>query len=232
MDQNQRMIKVGGICGVIGTLVYIGLALSDPYIGPQTRTAQEFLALWGTPRYIAINMALHFVFAGAAVLWLVAFLGLKRLLGDGGLVTVGTTLGIIACAVMVQMMIVQGSVMSKMSQTFLSVPSDADRQTAVTLYRGLRFIDYGMDLAFDLCFFTGWILLAISMWGHRSFGRMVAAIGIALFALASILNIRAAPDPPSFDVGPIAALWLLAAYIQMVRASRRFRNSEPTAANG
>jgi hypothetical protein len=219
MDQNQRLIKVAGICGVIGTLVYIGLAVSDPYIGPQTSTAQEFLAAWGTPRYIALNMSLHFVFAGVAVLWLVAFVGLKRLLGDGALVTVGTTLGIIACAVMVQMMIVQGSVMSKMSQSFLSAANENDRQTAVTLYRSLRFIDYGMDLTFDLCFFSGWILLAIRMWSHQSFGRTISAIGIALFALALILNIRAAPDPPGFDVGPIAALWLIVVYIQMVRTS-------------
>jgi hypothetical protein len=219
MDQNQRMIKVGGLCGVIATFVYIGLALADPYIGPQTTTTQEFLAAWGTPRYIALNMALHFVFAGVAMLWLVAFLGLKRLLGDSGLVTVGTILGIIACAVMMQMMIVQGSVMSKMGQTFVSTANESDRQTVVTSYRSLRFIDYGMDLTFDLCFFIGWILLAIRMWRHPSFGRIISVIGIAFFALALILNIRAAPDPPGFDVGPLAAFWLLVAYIQMVRTA-------------
>jgi hypothetical protein len=57
------------------------------------------------------------------------------------------------------------------------------------------------------------------MWSHQSFGRTISAIGIALFALALILNIRAAPDPPGFDVGPIAALWLIVVYIQMVRTS-------------
>lgn len=223
------MIKVGGVCGTIGTLVYMVLALADPYIGPQTKTTQEFLAAWGTPHYVRLNMALHFVFAGVAVLWLIAFLGLKRLLGDGGLVAVGTILGIIACAVMVQMMIVQGSVMGKMGETFVAAATDTDRQTAVSLYKSLRYIDYGMDLTFDLCFFTSWILLAICMWGHRTFGRVLGAIGIVLFALALILNIRAAPDPPTFDVGPIAAVWVLVIYIQMVRASTRGSSGTTTA---
>jgi hypothetical protein len=227
MENDQRRIKVGGICGTIGSLTYLGLALSDPYIGPQTRTTQEFLAAWGTPRYVALNMALHFLFAGAALLWLIAFVGLKRLLGGGNLVIVGTILGIIACAVMVQMMIVQGSVMTKMSQLFLLATNDSERQSALTLYKSLRFIDYGMDLTFDLCLFTGWILIAIKMWGHDSFGKTFAVIGIALFTLALVFNLRAAPDPPSFDIGPIAALWVLAVYIQIVRAARRFRNSKP-----
>jgi hypothetical protein len=83
-------------------------------------------------------------------------------------------------------------------------------------------------LTFDLCFFTGWILLAIIMWAHRSFGRIFGALGIALFALAAILNIAAAPDPPKFDVGPLAALWTLAVYIQMLRASKSFINLPTT----
>ena len=33
MNQSHRMIKVGGICGLLGIVIYTGLALSDPYIG-------------------------------------------------------------------------------------------------------------------------------------------------------------------------------------------------------
>ncbi|HEX6190157.1 MAG TPA: hypothetical protein VFZ40_19035 [Pyrinomonadaceae bacterium] len=217
------MIRAGGVCGVLGIVIYLALAISDPYIGPQTKTTQEFLAAWGTPKYIAINMALHFAVAGAAVLWLVSFVGLKRLLdaeSPSVMVRVGTLLGIIACAVMAQMMIVQGSVMSKMGQAFLSATSESERESAVALYRGLRFIDYAMDLTFDLFFFTAWILLGLKMLRHQNFGKLFGGIGLILFVLAAIMNLRAAPDPPAFDVGPLAALWLLAVYVQMLRVAK------------
>ena len=225
MHHNSRMIKVGGVAGVVGVLMYLVLAISDPYIGPETKTTQEFLAAWGTPKYIAVNMALHFMFAGAAILWLVAFVGLRRLLGAETptiLVNIGTLLGIVGCAVMVQMMIVQGSVMSKMAQAFLSATNESERQAAVALYKGLRFIDYGMDLAFDTFFFSAWTLLGFKMLRHPNFGKVFGWIGIVLFVLAAIFNLRAAPDPPAFDIGPIAALWVLAVYIQTLRSARSF----------
>lgn len=164
MHHNRRMIKVGGVAGVLGVLMYMVLVISDPYIGPETKTTQEFLAAWGSPKYVAVNMVLHFMFAGAAILWLVAFVGVRRLLGaetPSGLVNIGTLLGVVACAVMVQMMIVQGSVMSKMSQAFLSATSESERQSAVALYKGLRFIDYGMDLAFDTFLSSAWIVTVV-----------------------------------------------------------------------
>jgi hypothetical protein len=230
MDYAKQMIKVGAISGIIGVLLYLVLAISDPYIGPETRTTQEFLGAWGTPKYVAVNMGLHFMLAGAAILWLVAFVGLMRLLGAGApsvLVNIGTLLGVVACAVMVQMMIVQGSVMSKMGQVFLSATSESERQSAVALYKGLRFIDYGMDLAFDTFFFSAWILLGLRMLRHPSFGKVFGGIGIIFFVLAAIFNLRAAPNPPAFDIGPIAALWLLAVYIQMFRSAKSFSDVQP-----
>ena len=235
MHHNSRMIEVAGVAGIVGVLMYLVLAITDPYIGPETKTTQEFLAAWGTPKYIAVNMALHFMFAGAAILWLVAFVGLRRLLGaetPSILVNIGTLLGIVGCAVMVQMMIVQGSVMSKMGQAFLSATNESERQAAVALYKGLRFIDYGMDLAFDTFFFSAWILLGFNMLRHPSFGKVFGGIGIVLFVLAAIFNLRAAPDPPAFDIGPIAALWVLAVYIQTLRSAKSFPDiqSEPPSA--
>lgn len=227
MQYNRRMVKVGGVAGVVGVLTYLVLAISDPYIGPVTKTTQEFLAAWGTPKYVAVNMALHFLLSAAAILWLVAFVGLRRLLGvetPSIPVNVGTLLGIVACAVMVQMMIVQGTVMSKMGQAFLSATSESERQSVVALYKGLRFIDYGMDLTFDTFFFSAWILLGFKMSRHPSFGKLFGGIGIVLFVLAAIFNLRAAPNPPAFDIGPIAALWMLAVYIQTLRSAKSFQD--------
>lgn len=232
MHVSHGIIKVGGFCGALGITLYIILAVSDPYVGPQTKTSQEFLAAWGAPKYIALNMALHFLFAAAALLWLVAFVGLYHLLSaekPGMLLVAGTLLGIVACAVMTQMMIVQGTVMSKMGQAFLSAASESERQSVAALYKGLRVIDYGMDLTFDTFFFSAWILLGCTMLRHRSFGKIFGGIGIVLFVLAAGFNLRAAPDPPVFDLGPIAALWVLAVYVQMMRSSNAFKESASTA---
>lgn len=45
----------------------------------------------------------------------------------------------------------------QVGQMFRAATSDGEKQGAVTLYQGLRIIDYG--LTFDVCLFTGWILL-------------------------------------------------------------------------
>ena len=225
MHDEQRFIKIGACCGILGILLYLALAIADPYIGPQTKNTQEFLAAWGTPKYVAVNMIMHFVFAAATLLWLVAFIGLKRLLAEERRVAVqvGTIFGIVACAIMAEMMIVQGSVMSKMGQAFLSAKAESDRALTVAVYKGLRSIDFGMDLAFDTFFFSAWILLGYSMLRHRDFGKIFGGIGIALFVLAAGFNLQAAPDPPAFDLGPIAALWILAVFVQMLRVNKRFR---------
>jgi hypothetical protein len=80
-----------------------------------------------------------------------------------------------------------------------------------------------MDLTFDLFLFTAWILLGLCMLRHRDFGKVFGVVGVVLFALAAVLNLRAAPDPPGFDLGPVASLWVLAVYIQMLRASKPSR---------
>lgn len=221
--EERRFIKVGGLCGILGVLLYIGLAVSDQFIFPETRSTQEFLSLIGTTKYGAINMGMHFVFVAVVMLWIVAFLSLNRLLGadnPGLTLRLGTLFGIIACAIMAQMMIVQASVMVRMGRMLLATTDDAQRQNLVAMYKGLRYIDYGMDLAFDSFFFTAWIMLGYNMLYHARYGKVFGIIGIILFGLAAILNLQTAPDPPNFDVGPIASLWILAVYVQMVRAAK------------
>lgn len=222
MEREQRIIKLGGQCGILGVLLYIASQAANALL-PQSNTTQEFLALMGDHYYGRLSLGLHFLFAAAVMLWIVAFLGLKRLLSSerpNFALTVGTLFGIIACAIMAQMMIIQGSVMVRMGRAFAAATDEAQRQNTIALYKGLRYIDYGMDLAFDTFFFSAWILLAFGMLRHHRFGRMFGGIGLAFFVIAAIFNLQAAPDPPLFDIGPIAAFWVLAVYIQMVRSAK------------
>jgi hypothetical protein len=160
-----------------------------------------------------------------------AFLGLKHLLAlekPRISVTLGTLFGIIAGAIMVEQMIVQGTVMAKLGTMFIATREEAQRQIVLTLYRGLRYIDYGLDIAFDTFFFSAWILLAYAMLRHRSFGKAFGTIGIALFGVTTIFNIWTAPNPPNFDTGPIVSLWVLAVFIQMLRSAKSLPGTLPT----
>ena len=228
---NRKIVSLGGYCGIIGSLLYIAIILSDQFFWPKVKTTQEFLTVIGSSKYSAFNMGMHFVFVLALFLMLIAFLGLYRLLSQEKpnlATTIGTLFGIIACAVMVEMNIVQGSVMVKMGKMFLSATDDTQRQTAIALYKGLRYIDFGLDLAFDVFFFTAWMLLGSAMLRNKNFGIIFGSIGIVLFAVTTILNLWSAPTPPPFDMGPIDSLWVLAVYIQMVRSSKTLNGTVKT----
>ncbi|MGE5113658.1 MAG: hypothetical protein ACM3JB_22575, partial [Acidobacteriaceae bacterium] len=166
----------------------------------------------------------HIFFAGAAAHWLIAFLGVGKLLAQGGFpnaARIGTVLGIVACGITASMIIAQGSVMVKMSQLFVSAPNDSARDTVLMAYRGIRAIDQGMDLAFDLFFFSGWICFGVAMFRHRRFGKFFGAIVILPFVIDTPIQLWYAPTPPAFDIGPFASLILLAVYIQAFRVALR-----------
>ena len=65
MEIERATIRLGGICGMAGTLLYITLVLSDPYVVPRVRTLAELLAGLGRSGHGGVNTAVHFL--GAAV---------------------------------------------------------------------------------------------------------------------------------------------------------------------
>lgn len=227
MEQDHKIIRVGGIFGIIGIFLFlcIGVALEQlVWQGLGLDTIQRFLEIHGTSPYYQMNIGGHFILAIAFVCMLVAFIGLYRLLTmekQGIAAKLGALFGVVACPIMVIQMMVQGTVIVKIGRRFLAATDEAQRQDVVSLYRGLRLFDQGIDLAFDTFFFLGWILLAFSMLSHRNFGKLFGIIGIILFGAAALLNAWAAPTPPSFEIGPIVCLWVLAVYVQMLRTSKR-----------
>lgn len=154
--------------------------------------------------------------------FIIAFIGLKRLLETNicsNKITIGTIFGIIACSIMVKTSIIQGTVMAESGKMFLQAKDDVAKQIVVALYRGLRRIDYGLDISFDMFFFISWILLGLVMFKHKNFGRVFGAIGVLLFGAVTILNVLSAPNPPIIEFSPIVTLWIAAVYIQMIRTS-------------
>jgi hypothetical protein len=224
MEDNKRIIKLGSICGIVGIVIFLGIAVVLEQFYWQkipAKTTQEHLTVLGSsPCSI---MGGHFFIGLASILFIVAFLALMKLLEyekPRPSARIGGLFGIIACPIMVIQMLVQGTIMVRLGRMFVAETEEAQRQSIAILYRGLRNFDIGIDLAFDLFFFTAWILLGFSMLKSKHFGKIFGAPGIVLFGITAVLNIWTAPNPPSFEMAPIVSLWVLAVYIQMLRSAK------------
>jgi len=182
----------------------------------------------GSFPYRQISMGSHLLGAFALLLLAAGFIGLNKMLSYDKkrvTVTIGYTFGVLASVIMVAMSIVQGTTMTKMGKLFLeSTPNQGEM--ILYLYRGLRYIDYGLDIAFDIFFFSAWILLGYAMLNHKYFGKIIGSIGIMLFTVTATLNLWAAPNPPSLELSPVCCLWILVVYIQALRSAKKisFRN--------
>jgi len=235
MDYIKRLSLTGSICGVTGSIIFLVVAglieklYWQPKFQAMVKTTGGFLSLLGDTPYSQISMGTHLLGAFALLLLAVGFIGLYKLLSIDKKkvsVTIGSVLGILACSIMVEMAIIQGSVVNKMSTLYLNSSAE-DQGGVVNLYRGLKSLEFGMDIAFDFFFFSAWILLAFAMLKHKSFGKIIGFIGLILFILTAALNVWAAPNPPSLELSPLCCLWILAVYIQALKISLKI----PTSSN-
>lgn len=100
----------------------------------------------------------------------------------------------------------------------------ADEAMAATeeVYRGLTFVHLGMDVAWDIFITVGLMLFCWNMIRHPRFGWLLGGIGLVLESIALAFNLYTFPDNPELhgliDVGPYAAVWLLAIFVQMFRS--------------
>jgi hypothetical protein len=230
MEQNKRMIKLSSILGIAGFLIYLGLMILEQFYWKNVlaQSTGDILAAFGSPPHSQVTIGSHLLMAVAGILFIPAFLGLKKLLEiekERFSITLGTIFGIIASAIMVIQMSVQGTVMVKMGKMYLAASEESQKQIISILYKGVRNFDIGIDLAFDCFFFTAWILFGYAMLKSKFFGRIFGSLGIILFSLTALINIWTAPNPPSIEIGPLVSLWVLAVFIQMYRA---FRKLSPT----
>jgi len=232
MEDDKKIVKIGGICGIVGIVIFLGIAVFLEHLYWQKipiKTTEDQLGILGSSPHSQINMGGHFMVCLAMFLFLVAFLALKRLLEwekPKWSVKIGSLFGIVACPIMVIQMLVQGTIMVRLGRMFLAATEETQRQSVVILSRGLRSFDMGIDLAFDSFFFAAWILLGLAMVKSKYFGKIFGGLGMVLFAITAALNIWAAPNPPSFEMSPIVSLWILAVFVQMLRLTKSIKAEE------
>lgn len=229
-----KTVRTGGWCGIISILLFLVVVILFEQLYPSVSTYREWLEMMGQKPYYQINIAGHLIVSIAMLFMIVSFLGLNESLSSAKhklLVQVATTFGIIACAIMVLQNTVQGTVRVRVGARILAQADDEIINQTIRMFWGLRLVDQGIDLAFDIFFFIAWLLLTIPMWSHAGFGRVFATIGFILFAVTIVLNAWTVPIPPSFEISPFVSLWVLAVMIQMVRVGSRLKREATTLPN-
>jgi hypothetical protein len=104
-------------------------------------------------------------------------------------------------------------------------------QTLRVVRAGVNFTQLGIDVAFDVFYCAGVMLLAGVLYSHPAFGRAIGVLGLAAAGALLVLNLMAFPSVPTEaglpDLGPVTALWwVLVIGLQL----RRARTHELTAA--
>jgi hypothetical protein len=232
MYEDRRLVKIGGICGIIAFLIYGSAILLNTFLpGHGAKNVEQYLTALGTGKNATILMAGYFFAAAFGILGIVSMLGLHRALTHKRtslLSRLGMIYGCIAFVLVDAILIIQGTVRSLMGARFVAA-QETEQRIIVLTYRSLRSIDLGLDLVWDVFICISVILFALSMLRSRFFGLIFGISSIMVGTALLGVNIAAAPNPPGsaglIDLGPLVGLWSIIVNIQMVRIAKRITNS-------
>jgi hypothetical protein len=172
------------------------------------------------------NLTLIPVFAIGPVA-IVGMLGIHhRLAGirDDLLLRTATVFLVVAFAIFTFMLVVQQTV----ALQFRDLRAQAADAPAVELLRamqgGVNLVQLGADVAFDLFYCVGVILLSVVLYRTAGFGRWLGVGGIVVAAALLILNLVSFPYVPAesglIDLGPATGVWWVLVVVRFVRWSR------------
>jgi hypothetical protein len=197
---------------------WLGL-LGLPIVGVYLAAASGLLAS-------DTNLTLIPVFAIGPVA-IVGMLGIHhRLAGirDDLLLRTATVFLVVAFAIFTFMLVVQQTV----ALQFRDLRAQAADAPAVELLRaiqgGVNLVQLGADVAFDLFYCVGVILLSVVLYRTAGFGRWLGVGGIVVVAALLILNLVSFPYVPAesglIDLGPATGVWWVLVVVRFVRWSR------------
>ena len=197
---NARLWYHGGIAGVLGICCYI-MAIFIPW--PDTQ--------WG----LSVSVI---VVSGFPILGIVASYAICDYIAAPRATAanrIALGFAIAGFATLLAMLLVQVAVNSALPE----ITRDLDATAAKALTRAMRMVDLGLDVAWDLLYSTAMILWGFALRTRRGFGPGWAFPSMALGALLIVLNVATFPWPPgdhgSVDLGPVAALFILALNIRL-----------------
>ncbi len=201
-DLSLSWIRVGGVCGLISIGAYLAAA---------------FVPLPDTLGYAAA-----FAFGPLLAVGAVGLYHCLALAHRGPLIQVAAIAAIAGGVTVLVMLSTQQAIFGVMKRAIAgaSDPGSADVYRKVA--DGLDAVHLGIDVAWDVLISVAVILFGLAMTHHPRFGRVMGALGAVFGGLLLVFNLWYFPVPPatanSIDWGPFVALWMLVAFILLLRA--------------
>jgi len=203
---NRNLWIGSGIAGIVAVLCYI-FAITFPWPKTQLGVSAALLIVSAWPILSIIYSYGLFTFVAA-----------ER---DSVANRLAFIFTVVAFTVVLAMVVVQLTIGAGLGE----ITKGLDEQVAVALRRGLRLIDLGLDVAWDLLIGMAMVLLGVAIRGRTGLGLGWAVPSMALGAALIGLNAATFPVPPAdgglFDVGPFVGLFVMALAVRLVMLGRR-----------
>ena len=192
---SDRSLWIGsGLCGVAGVACYLA-AISVPWPDTPGGTSAALLCVSAWP-----------------VLSVIYCFGLYRFVAaesESAVNTLGLIFAIMAFATVLDMIVVQLALGASLPE----LTAGLDDATARALRRGLRMVDLGLDVAWDMLIGTALIFSGLAIRKRSGLGPLWGIPSILLGAALMALNAATFPWPPGdhglFDLGPFVGLFVL-----------------------
>lgn len=202
-ELNLIWMKTGGVCGILSIASYLAAA---------------FVPMPDTLSYLAAFAFGPLLAIGAIGLYHGLSMEKKSPLTQiAAIFSVGAGFTVLA------MLTIQQAIFAQIKDGAEKIGKDVHRQ----IFDGLNAVHFGIDIAWDVLISTAVILFGISMLRDVKFGKLLGLSGILSGSLLLGFNLWSFPVPPidsgSIDWGPAVALWLIAAFIQLLRAIGKWK---------
>jgi len=203
---NRSLWTWSGIAGVVATASYI-VAITVPW--PETQLGRSAGLI-----VVTIWPLLSIVYCYG----LYDFVAAERPSAANGL---AFTFAVAGFATVLAMIVVQLAVDAGIGE----ITRGLDAEAARTLKRGLRLIDQGLDVAWDMLIGTSLVFSGVAARRRRGLGPGWAFPLMALGAGLIALNVATFPWPPAsrglFDIGPFVGLFEIALAARLAMLGRR-----------
>jgi hypothetical protein len=191
---NRRLWLGSGLAGVVGVACYI-LAITLPWPETQAGTSSALLVVSAWP-------ILSIIYGYG----LYSYIAVEH---DCTTNRLAFVFAVVAFTTVLAMIIVQLAV----GAGWPEYSKGLDEQTAGVLKRGLRLIDMGLDVAWDMLIGTALILSGLAMRARSGLGPLWAIPSVGLGAALILLNASTFPWPPGdrglFDIGPFIGVFVM-----------------------
>jgi hypothetical protein len=192
---NGDLWLLGGISGVVAVVCYIA-AIAVPWPETPLGTSAALLVVGAWP-------ILSIVYSYA----LYGFVAAER---DGAANRLALIFSVVAFTTVLAMIVVQLAVGAAIGE----ITSGLEPQTAKALRRGLRMIDLGLDVAWDMLVGTALVFSGLAIRRRTGLGPGWGVPSAILGAALIGLNAATFPWPPGdrglVDIGPFVGLFVLA----------------------